>query len=447
MFWSTCTHLKPLAVHRFITTIVELWRRRNLLRTPIFGHISMGKLSSLVPTNVETEKQKFLEAVACGTTYNPVFTYANPSSTRKTRSKYDSMLSDEYLDRARYILDSVIDDYGSEEAYQTKNWGKQIGSNIAKKYVSEYIKMDDALLKNLKTAWSKTAFCTSCCDSTVTFVERENYYRDNRLKSLLDHEIGTHWTRTFNMNRITGKRKKGSKRRTPFPRLGWLLSTEEGLASLNTYMHYEDKRLFGASLLYLTCYLSSKMSFHDLWIELTKYVGNNVDRLWYVCMRAKRGVEHTAEARGFYKDQSTLSGALRLLALRNNIDFTDLHFSKCSIEELPLAKPFVDRLRNSGAGLLPLFLKTKQDYKEYLKQIEKIAIANNVGAVKKGDKNFRCRRIPYIHEPTRVWRAEYGIIDQKVSNKDTEEQREENAFSHRYESMSLSAINRLIEEE
>ena len=407
----------------------------------------MGKLSSLVPTNVDLEKQKFLQALACGKKYNPFFTYSNPSSTRKTRSKYDSMLSDEYLDRARCILDSVINDYGSEEAYQTKNWGSQIGSNTAKNYVSEYVKMDDVLQNNLKIAWSQTAFCTSCCDSTVTFVEREDYYRDNRLKSLLDHEIGTHWTRTFNMNKITGKRKKRSKRRTPFPRLGWLLSTEEGLASLNTTMHYEDKRLFGASLLYLTCYLSSKMSFYDLWIELTKYVGNNADRLWYICMRAKRGVEDTAEAKGFYKDQSTLSGALRLLALRKSIDFTDLHFSKCSVEELALAKPFVNSLRNSGLGLLPLFLKTRQHYENYVKQIEKIAIANNVGAIKKGDKNFRCRRIPYIHKPTGVGKTKCGIVDHEIRNMYTEEKREENALSHRYESMSLSAINRLIQEE
>eukprot|EP00943_MAST-04B_sp_MAST-4B-sp1_P000787 g787.t1 len=360
----------------------------------------MGKLSSLVPVNVVEEKETFLRAIRQNEVYNPIFKYASPSSAKKTRSKYDAMLSDEYLGRAIDILESVIRDYKSEAAYQNKNWGDQLETDVAKAYVKEYVKLDTALQKHLNVLWSDTAFCTSCCESTVTFVQRKNYYRDVRLKSLLDHEIGTHWTRTYNMNLITGKRKKGGKRKTPFPRLGWLLSTEEGLASLNTTIHYVDKRLFGSSLLYLSCYLSSKMSFYELWMHLKRYLNNNEERLWYICMRVKRGVEDTSQKKGFYKDQSTLSGALRLLSLRHVINFKDLHLAKCSLEELALATPFIDKLKSDSRCLLPIFLKTDKQYKQYIQELDKIAIANNVGTAAKNVKSLRCRRIPYIKKPS-----------------------------------------------
>ena len=361
----------------------------------------MGKLSSLVPINVEIEKAKFLQALKENKVYNPIFLYSNPSSARKFRSKYDPMLSDEYLERAICILESVMCNYKSETEYQNKNWGAQLETNTAKTYVNEYIKLDHALETHLNVNWSDTAFCTNCCDSTVTFVKRQKYYRDIRLKSLLDHEIGTHWTRTYNMNLITGKRKKGSKRKTPFPRLGWLLSTEEGLASLNTTIHYEDKRLFGSSLLYFACYMSSKMSFYDLWMQLNRYLKDNEERLWYICMRVKRGVEDTSQKKGFYKDQSTLSGALRLLAMRNIINFKDLHLAKCSIEELVLATPFISNLKNNNRGLLPIFLKTEKQYDLYMKELDKIAEANNVGKIPtKNIKSLRCRRIPHIKKPS-----------------------------------------------
>ena len=99
----------------------------------------MGKLSSLVPINVDIEKAKFLQALKENKVYNPIFLYSNPSSARKFRSKYDPMLSDEYLERAICILESVMCNYKSEMEYQNKNWGAQLETNTAKTYVNEYL--------------------------------------------------------------------------------------------------------------------------------------------------------------------------------------------------------------------------------------------------------------------------------------------------------------------
>jgi len=195
-------------------------------------------------------------------------------------------------------------------------------------------------------------------------------------------------------NQIAPNRQKNScKRRVKFPRVGWLLSTEEGLACLNTFKSYSDKRLFGSALLYYACCLSSKLSFYELWKKLDVYLKGDEERLWIVCMRVKRGVEDTSKPLGFYKDQATFSGAVRLLALRRSINFRHLHLCKCSVEELPAVKPFLSQIINSGNGLLPWFVETDDEYSKYMTQLDEIAKANNIG-VHESSKNFRCRRIP-----------------------------------------------------
>ena len=135
-------------------------------------------------------------------------------------------------------------------------------------------------------------------------------------------------------------------------------------------------------------------------MQLNRYLKDNEERLWYICMRVKRGVEDTSQKKGFYKDQSTLSGALRLLAMRNIINFKDLHLAKCSIEELVLATPFISKLKKNNRGLLPIFLKTEKQYDLYMKELDKIAEANNVGKIPKHITSLRCRRIPHIKKPS-----------------------------------------------
>ena len=307
------------------------------------------------------------------------------------------MLSDEYLDRALKILDLVSQDYKDERDYHEKVWGPKVEFQEADKMIRDYAAQNPKLENALNIKWSMDAFVTNCSGSTVTFIKRKGYYRRQRLVSLLDHEIGTHWTRTHNMDQATGKRRGGSKRKVKFPRLGWLLSTEEGLACLNTFKSYKDKRLFGSALLYVASVLSSQMSFHELWQRLTTWLKGDTERLWIVCMRVKRGVENTSKHLGFYKDQATFSGAVRLLAMRKSINFRELHMLKCSIEELPLARLYVPQLSKSTSVIIPWFVESDDQYEMYLSQLDEIAKANDIGSFEVRD-NFRNRRIPHYGE-------------------------------------------------
>lgn len=358
------------------------------------GINNMVRLSTLVPTNRDSERETFLNALHEGRVYNPKFVYEKAKVARDFRKRYDEQLSFEYFERALHLLEQLSEDYKDERDYHEKVWGDKLEYDEANDMINKYVAENAKLEQAITVKWCMDSFVTNCSGSTVTFIKRKGYYRRQRLISLLDHEIGTHFTRTHNMNQIAPNRQKNScKRRVKFPRVGWLLSTEEGLACLNTFKSYSDKRLFGSALLYYACCLSSKLSFYELWKKLDVYLKGDEERLWIVCMRVKRGVEDTSKPLGFYKDQATFSGAVRLLALRRSINFRHLHLCKCSVEELPAVKPFLSQIINSGNGLLPWFVETDDEYSKYMTQLDEIAKANNIG-VHESSKNFRCRRIP-----------------------------------------------------
>ena len=182
-----------------------------------------------------------------------------------------------------------------------------------------------------------------------------------------------------------------------WPKLGWAIATEEGLATLNTFRHYSDARLWGASINYIAAWFSFRMSFAELYVFLAKYIDTR-ERIWKVCMRVKRGVGNTSLAIGFAKDQCSLDGALRILALRNRIDFRTLHLSKSTLEENDVASRMVSRGRglNATSPLRdPWFYTIEEDYK---KSLEKISRDNGVVAHLPAT-SLRCTRVCTVAAP------------------------------------------------
>ena len=94
----------------------------------------------------------------------------------------------------------------------------------------------------------------------LSLVGKPNYYRDWRLKSLLDHEIGTHYIRSLNQRNLDDKTKKQIKAN----RIGWQLAAEEGLAGLGNHIHYNKCYLcYIPALLYYSVCLAQENSFWD----------------------------------------------------------------------------------------------------------------------------------------------------------------------------------------
>lgn len=186
-------------------------------------------------------------------------------------------------------------------------------------------------------------------------------YRQKRLINVLNHEIGTHYTRKFNDFHQPWYRKRALYNLKSFKSFE-LLCTEEGLASINqtfeqsvecfdyrwNRFNYKMEKLgssdhsittkpsppflFQAALHYYASYLASRLPFNELYNTLKRYMSDEV-RLWRECTRVKRGVMDTSQKKGFYKDQVYLIGAIKILRNRNRINFYDLYRGKICLED------------------------------------------------------------------------------------------------------------------
>ena len=75
---------------------------------------------------------------------------------------------------------------------------------------------------------------------------------------------------------------------------------------------------------------------------------------------------NTEEKGGYYKDQSYLIGAIRLLSERKNIDFKKIFFGKLSPQET----------MSLNNGVLPPFIDSEEKHKHYLKRLDTMALCN-----------------------------------------------------------------------
>ena len=228
--------------------------------------VAMSDISALRPTNEAEERSKFLAALETGTSYEPQLKYVDAARAEKARASCDQHLSDEFAAAAASVLSGIIDDHGSEEQYQQNVWGRALEASEVDAMCDAYLNTNN-LLGRVQFVWSPETLVTMFSGSTIKLVTRPGYYRELRLASLLDHEVGTHFIRTHNHKVVYSKqseRKAWSERAT-----GWLIATEEGLATLNTHRLYSDKRFWIPALHYHAALLAAKLPFSELWAELS----------------------------------------------------------------------------------------------------------------------------------------------------------------------------------
>lgn len=332
---------------------------------------SAAKLSDLVsirPTNEAVEREKFIASLAAGEKYEPQLKYPSATRAEAVRAKCDEHLSDEFAELARAILDGVIRDHGSEEKYQASVWGQPLETDQVQQACDEYLAANE-LTDKVSFVWSPETLVTMCAGSKVHLVTRPGYYREKRLSSLLDHEVGTHFVRSHNHKQAFAGKRWAARR-------GWLLATEEGLATLNTHLTYSDKRIWIPALHYHAALLASKLPFSELWKELGKYLGaDDHERLWTTCLRVKRGVSDTGEPIGYYKDQSNFAGAIVLLKQRHSVDFELLHCVRVSIEDFPSVSGVARNALAAGSVLRPAFVRDDAAYRAAL---DEMAVANGL---------------------------------------------------------------------
>ena len=156
-------------------------------------------------------------------------------------------------------------------------------------------------------------------------------FKENRLKALLAHEIGTHVFR-FENGKLQPLRilERGTAN---------YLETEEGLAIYNQNQLGINlgEKARTPELLIIAIYMADKMSFRDLFQFLKSTHSADNETAWKLCIKSKRGLTNSENKTAFTKDLVYFSGKQKVEKfIKKEGKMSDLYVGKIHIEDLPL---------------------------------------------------------------------------------------------------------------
>lgn len=190
--------------------------------------------------------------------------------------------------------------------------------------------------------WQIKIISDSVADIQITrensiLLKKGATFRENRLKALLAHEIGTHIFR-FENGKVQPFRilERGTAN---------YLRTEEGLAIWNQNqlnLNLGEKYLTPA-LLVVAIYMAEIMSFCDLYHFLKSTHNLSNDLAWKLCVKSKRGLRDTESQGAFTKDCVYFKGnqAIERYVKKGGL-IEDLYVGKIDIADLPLIQKIED---------------------------------------------------------------------------------------------------------
>ena len=317
--------------------------------------------SSVFPSNERRQRALFMQDSPGGVT-NPTFVYAHPKRCHLLASSF-AKGSSKYVTQAEHILRTVIQRYGSESHYFEEICGEVLSTSDSVDVFRRYLDLHNLSceIRLVSDAASPTSFKGKCL-----YIRVPTSYRKYSILGVANHELGTHFIRRLNEGRQIWRRKHGA-----FDLRSKILSTEEGLATLNTHIHARAKYLWKAALHYYSTCMAMRMTFRDLYDHLEQFI-DDPERRWSECLRVKRGISDTTQLGCFAKDQCYLSGAIQLLQNRHHIDFRLLYAGKIHWKDLDKV---CDLSVPSSRLVCPFFLR---DPHAYLSLLDDIAAHNGI---------------------------------------------------------------------
>jgi len=330
---------------------------------------------TLCPQNLEQEKERFLKHGIL-----PKFNMrGSQEAVAKAANRERGQIRLELFKEAKNILDFCKKKFGDGDIFIEENYGRRMGQEGCTISVAEYLE-ENNLEGQMTVYWSNDLTCSARmvwqgphlrCNKPerrkfsllIKNASDNNYLRETGITCLMDHEIGTHYFRMVNdgfqpwySDRKRFGLRSGSCRES--------VSTEEGLATVNTLLNANTKYLFSAALLYYASCKAITMSFRELFDHLGQYV-NNPDVRWRHVMRIKRGLKDPNEVGGYGNDQCYFEGAVEILRNIENIDFFTLYSGRICIDEIQRIK----RMARTNCLKIPKFLRDIEKYKRTLRQI------------------------------------------------------------------------------
>ncbi|CAC5395865.1 unnamed protein product [Mytilus coruscus] len=319
--------------------------------------------SAICPLNLEEQKERFLKFGKL-----PKFVLkGSEDEIENLFNKARNQIRFDLFGEAEYILKTVKEKYGDGDNYLAAQFGDKITKEEATEILEQYLREN-----NLDGAMS-IVWCADLASSArmmwigphckhnrpearnysfwIKNSTDNNFLREQGIRCLADHEIGTHFLRSSNegvqpwysdrkrfhlrdQNTLEGLASEeglaaihsifNANVRKRFDLRGRNcleeLRAEEGLAAINTILNAKTRFLWGPALLYYTACKAAEMTFKQLYDHLTIYVKSPEHR-WRLCMRVKRGLLDPNDLGGYGKDQCYFEGAVEILRSLDMIDF------------------------------------------------------------------------------------------------------------------------------
>lgn len=308
------------------------------------------------PINVDEAMEAFF-ASEC--TIAPTFQYSHSDEYVTKHFQANNAVDFELLPQANRILQKVQDEYGGGEAFNHRLYGDdKLSVDELRAAVAQYLKdlnIDDKVEIHVRDGMLSAAnVCKPGPDEKYVVNISNQPISRNMVQGICDHEVGTHLLRMMNdEHQVWHSCRDRYKLINPW-------TTEEGFATLNTYLSMTCKLLYPQALRYWAVCKGAQTGFSELFQELETHVPDKVKR-FRMCCRIKRGMIDTSLPGAFYIDQAYFKGAVDLLRHLDEIDFGRLYCGQIALEDLDKVH-FVTR---KEVVRLPKFLNSYEKWKSY----------------------------------------------------------------------------------
>lgn len=286
----------------------------------------MIKLKDLLPTNLQTEKEKFF---AKGGDYNPQFQY----------QKKIPLSGLAYYGKARWkysrLAKKIVNQAQKEQLFlKDQKLNSNLDQKNTQKAIINYLN-DYSLADKYQVVFNErftSRFAVNFRENIIKIRLPINF-SEKSLANTLNHELGTHVLRQENYLKQPWYHHKKYFGFTNH------LRTEEGLAVIHQYLNNEQQLVYKTALSYLGCQLASRADFKTVYQFFYQYLENS-QKAWSQALKNKRGLEDTGLAGGFGKSLVYLEGFAQVLQYlrRHHYDPSLLYYGKLAIKDIKKAQ-------------------------------------------------------------------------------------------------------------
>eukprot|EP00928_Gymnodinium_smaydae_P047060 TRINITY_DN31399_c0_g1_i1.p1 TRINITY_DN31399_c0_g1~~TRINITY_DN31399_c0_g1_i1.p1 ORF type:complete len:530 (-),score=9.28 TRINITY_DN31399_c0_g1_i1:204-1793(-) len=346
------------------------------------GFSRLSSLLRLRPLNLEKAKHDFMNS---GCLKAPRFEYAGDVADLTREILDNRNVSFKLMAEAEQIMSDAVLRYGGLSAFRTHLYGSTTCSSEevqreAVAYLDKHCTGIHGLIEvviqdNLLSCANVTK---PSSDKYRLNLSRARAHR-GMVRSMLDHEIGTHFLRMINDERQPWHKQRA---RYGLADSCAVETIEEGLAALNTCLSLQCKVLFEYALRYYSVCYGARFGFVELYAELRKW-DVDPDTCWQLCCRTKRGLSDTASPGAFWRDQSYFQGIVDVLQYFVHADLDHrktyatlryLYSGRLTLSDIDCIRPFAKK----KCIVMPHFLRTPTDVEAWVRHCQDIVQQNRL---------------------------------------------------------------------